>query len=789
MPLEFASPVVSASGSEVVHDELHFRGYAQPPNPPVPPDPTGEDWRGPPGPPGPPGEDGVDGVDGAPGPPTPIISADTPPPSADDNTLWWDSAGLSLYIRYNDGNSTQWVSTSVGLSAQYLPIYYTATGGTTPRSAYDRAADVANVLDFGADPTNATNSTAAFIAAIATNKSVYVPKGSYRITDLLALNLRQRMYGDGRSVSQLMVYHNSFNLSALGVVQLGTSETAAALRDIGLVFSQPDAARGSLVAFPPAIYAQNAGRFVIERVRITGPCMTALDARGNTGGSYIAMFEVCAMEYGMRWEGAADAVHISDYHFWPFGLTSAMLAVYGDGVTYAAEFGKIDGLVCNGFVSLSGKVRFLHSASSTQGWYEITNMAMDYEYATIQVDDCNWLHIANWYSTKSGSASNPPSLKVDSGRVNVVNFTITQGSIAAPIQVTGGEVSITSGVVSKGANKNGIATVSGGRLHVHDVKALDSGSGALGNPLFQQTGGIMRVSNCSYAGTCSSGIAVSYAVDDVQNAVINFGYGVLTIDLPQAVQASGARMSRYSYPHQGNIASGAQFNTAFGQGALASGIAGAQTSSAFGWNALNAQTTATSNTAMGVGAGQLISTGSNNTAFGRLALGGVTTGAANTAIGFTAMQSSTGSNNVALGRGAGIGITTGNLNTVIGHQVGPTNVGAGQSNILIGTSSATDTVSPDVSHTFRLGGSGGVTFYAQGLDTLTPAWTFLGTVNTNTHNVSAQLAVNTATIRSGTGAAAGTHPRGSLWLRTDGAAGTTLYVSQGGGTWVPVASV
>lgn len=45
------------------------------------------------------------------------------------------------------------------------------------------------------------------------------------------------------------------------------------------------------------------------------------------------------------------------------------------------------------------------------------------------------------------------------------------------------------------------------------------------------------------------------------------------------------------------------------------------------------------------------------------------------------------------------------------------------------------------------------------------------------------------TIRSGTGAATGTQPKGSLWMRTDGAAGTTLYVSQDGGTWNPVAGV
>jgi hypothetical protein len=37
--------------------------------------------------------------------------ADTPPAGAAVSSLWWDSTGTGLYIRYNDGNSTQWVST------------------------------------------------------------------------------------------------------------------------------------------------------------------------------------------------------------------------------------------------------------------------------------------------------------------------------------------------------------------------------------------------------------------------------------------------------------------------------------------------------------------------------------------------------------------------------------------------------------------------------------------------------------------------------------------------------
>ena len=38
-----------------------------------------------------------------------VIVSDTPPVGAPDNTLWWESDSGLLWIRYNDGTSTQWV--------------------------------------------------------------------------------------------------------------------------------------------------------------------------------------------------------------------------------------------------------------------------------------------------------------------------------------------------------------------------------------------------------------------------------------------------------------------------------------------------------------------------------------------------------------------------------------------------------------------------------------------------------------------------------------------------------
>jgi len=48
------------------------------------------------------------GADGATGTTTVTVS-DIPPVGAPDGTMWWESDTGLLYVRYNDGNSTQWV--------------------------------------------------------------------------------------------------------------------------------------------------------------------------------------------------------------------------------------------------------------------------------------------------------------------------------------------------------------------------------------------------------------------------------------------------------------------------------------------------------------------------------------------------------------------------------------------------------------------------------------------------------------------------------------------------------
>ena len=90
-------------------------GPAGPQGLPGDPGPKGD--TGAAGPAGPQGDKGDTGAAGAPGAPGPsgaatVVYSDTPPVGAPDGTLWWETDTGLLYIRYNDGNSTQWVIVS-----------------------------------------------------------------------------------------------------------------------------------------------------------------------------------------------------------------------------------------------------------------------------------------------------------------------------------------------------------------------------------------------------------------------------------------------------------------------------------------------------------------------------------------------------------------------------------------------------------------------------------------------------------------------------------------------------
>lgn len=59
-----------------------------------------------------------------------IVVSDTPPPNATPGTLWWDSVGGQMYLRFQDPNSTAWVPASSLAGSQ--GVFIGDTPPTTP---------------------------------------------------------------------------------------------------------------------------------------------------------------------------------------------------------------------------------------------------------------------------------------------------------------------------------------------------------------------------------------------------------------------------------------------------------------------------------------------------------------------------------------------------------------------------------------------------------------------------------------------------------------------------------
>ena len=140
--------------------------------------------------------------------------------------LWWDTNSGQLFIQYDDGNSVQWVPANSTTD--------TAFGG------------VSNVVDFGADPTGINDSSGAILIACAEKnpngypQAVYLPAGSYRITQPFVLSAGQTLMGDGRGQTCLFV-DADFNPAATFIIGVTSAfvDAGPLIKDLTISFNQP----------------------------------------------------------------------------------------------------------------------------------------------------------------------------------------------------------------------------------------------------------------------------------------------------------------------------------------------------------------------------------------------------------------------------------------------------------------------------------------------------------------------------------------------------------------------
>jgi Pectate lyase superfamily protein len=86
-----------------------------------------------------------------------------------------------------------------------LGSHYNQGGtGAVDRTTASKLQESVSVLDFGADPTGATDSTTAFTNAVAASTSIIIPSGTYKITGTITTSSGDTFIGAGRGATTIV---------------------------------------------------------------------------------------------------------------------------------------------------------------------------------------------------------------------------------------------------------------------------------------------------------------------------------------------------------------------------------------------------------------------------------------------------------------------------------------------------------------------------------------------------------------------------------------------------------
>jgi len=284
-----------------------------------------------------------------------------------------------------------------------------------------------------------TDDTAAINKALSSGHTVYLPATTacYFTKAALVMSTRdQLMYGDGRTRSRICV---SSTFSG-GVIKFTSGEPGPQLRDLGIIFTQPDSAsRNSMLKYQPAIYAENTPRFKIQRLRISR-AWDGIDMTGNSGGVVIDDLEVSAFDKGIWVDGSMDTVRLNQIHDWSFDLTANQVQAFADPNAVGFYVGRCDDCEIANSVMLSGTgMKFFAGAGGAAPFALISNTGFD-TYNGVSISD-GVIQMSSVYFTLIPTAP-VQAINMTGGSLNVSSFWILAGPTSLPMVQVSGNVSL-----------------------------------------------------------------------------------------------------------------------------------------------------------------------------------------------------------------------------------------------------------------------------------------------------------------------------------------------------------
>ena len=457
------------------------------------------------------------------------------------------SGNITAARLFGNGAGLTGITTSVVGNVTSSNVTYTAPfTNSVARTGNSKWADIINIKDFGAVGDGVADDTLAMQSALNTGKRVYIPTGTYRLSDQVSMyNTGQMVSGDGHSNSVFLIdnINYTFNLSATSVFIVASGEEAPIIRDIGMRFVQPvTSVRANLVNYPTAFMALNQPRFTIQDCKISG-AMTGIDMRGNDGGASILGLEMCCYNAGVLIDGSLDTVRISRLQYWPFDIAgTANESIFFDSVNRGIVSGRCDDLKINSCLFINGGIQVeLQTTVSGTTFGAITDTDFD-TFASINMTGGNMSVVACYFTI--GNAAYSP-ITVSGGYLRVescefeaavtVNNAMIRQSGSSYYQMTnctfrnsgpgGGYFNMSAGtaMISNcqfivGANQNWtnpLVAVAGGRMTFIGNRASDKGTG---------TGNLIAVTTDNWNSICNNlgvGWGFSYPGGYTQMVVAN----------------------------------------------------------------------------------------------------------------------------------------------------------------------------------------------------------------------------------------------------------------------------
>lgn len=436
------------------------------------------------------------------------------------NTPVW----VEGYYTLNDGGEGMFVfsPTDTTTADNGGTVIVDAAGQRWFRSTQGEAV---NIVWFGTKGDGIFDNTTAINNAIATGKSVYMPRpvSQYYITgEITVATPGQIIYGDGKGATIIQV-DSHFNLSANGVFFVQTPGFIAPgpqFRDFQVNCVQPDTSTfASLTNYPPVFFAEGVPRCFWRGVKVNA-AIVAMDLLGTTsGGSSIIDCELCAFSWHVRIDGAEDSITIHNTRMEDDLLTTNQQVLYALATCVGVESARCDDLHINCCLMLCGTPCVFTHGTAGDTFGEITNCDFDtHGGITMQSGE---IVVAGCSFTLGAIINGNGSVLLSGGNLRMTSCWFLNESPNATVIVSPGvsaSIIMTCCEFNNSSNTIAVEGFAGALITLGQCKFNIDPNAFATNAVIMGNGAILNMQGCAFS---THGSGVGNAIDIVMDAAHN----------------------------------------------------------------------------------------------------------------------------------------------------------------------------------------------------------------------------------------------------------------------------